>query len=102
RKKRVLPRRLKEVSMRVVVVGVLGGALLACSVGGRHDKRTRDGDATAGRVPGRVVVDFRDGTSAAVLAEHGAAWGVSLRFNSLVGPDDGVALIDGVEDVDGL
>ena len=89
-------------SMRAVVVGVLGCTLLACSLGPKHAKHTRDGDASAGRVPGRVVVDFRDGTSAAVLAERGTSWGVSLRFNSLVGPQDGVAVIDGVEDVDSL
>ncbi|MGO9766925.1 MAG: S8 family peptidase [Myxococcaceae bacterium] len=88
--------------MRAVVVGVLGCTLLACSLGPKHAKHTRDGDASAGRVPGRVVVDFRDGTSAAVLAERGTSWGVSLRFNSLVGPQDGVAVIDGVEDVDSL
>ncbi len=88
--------------MRVVVVGLLGSALLACGTQARHDKRTRAGDVTSGRVPHRVVVDFRDGTPAAVLAERGASWGVSLRFNSLVGPEDGVALIDGVEDVEGL
>ncbi|MGO9831417.1 MAG: S8 family peptidase [Myxococcaceae bacterium] len=88
--------------MRALVVGVLGCALVACSLGPTHAKRTREGDANAGRVPGRVVVDFRDGTSAAVLAERGASWGVALRFNSLVGPEDGVALIDGVEDVEGL
>jgi serine protease len=90
------------VSLRAVAVSVLGVAVLACSGGPRHDKRTRAGDATAGRVPGRVVVDFRDGTSAAVLAERAATWGVSLRFNSLVGPEDGVALADDVRDVDAL
>lgn len=88
--------------MRAVVVGVLGSALVACSAGPRHDKRTRAGDETAGRVPGRVVVDFRDGTSAEELAERAASWGVSVRFNSVEGPRDGVALIDGVEDVDAL
>lgn len=95
-------RRFKSVSLRTVVAVVVGSALLACSGGARRDKHTRVGDTTAGRVPGRVVVDFRDGTSAAVLAERAAAWGVSLRFNSLVGPEDGVALADGVEDVDAL
>ena len=89
-------------SLRTVVVVLLGSGLLACSGGARRDKHTRVGDTTAGRVPGRVVVDFRDGTSAAVLAERAAAWGVSLRFNSLVGPEDGVALADGVQDVDAL
>jgi serine protease len=90
------------VSLRAVVVGVLGSALLACSGGPRHDKRTRAGEATVGRVPGRVVVDFRDGTSSATLAERAASWGVALRFNSLEGPEDGVALADGVEDVEKL
>lgn len=89
-------------SLRAVAVMLLGGALVACGGSARHDKRTRASDSTAGSVPGRVVVDFRDGTSAAVLAERAAAWGVSLRFNSLVGPEDGVALVDGVEDVEAL
>src|SRR5208283_6132751 len=84
---------LTSVSMRAVMVGVLGSALVACSAGPRHDKRTRAGDETAGRVPGRVVVDFRDGTSAEELAERAASWGVSVRFNSVEGPRDGVALI---------
>src|SRR5450631_316195 len=96
RKEDVSPGRLKSVSFRAVAVGVLGCALVACSGGPRHDKRTRAGDVKAGRVPGRVVVDFRDGTSAAVLAERAASWGVRLRFNSVVGPEDGVALADGV------
>jgi serine protease len=90
------------VSLRAVAVGLVSSLLLGCGAGPRHDKHTRAGDTRTGRVPGRVVVDFRDGTSAAVLAERSAAWGVSLRFNSLVGPEDGVALADGVKDVDGL
>jgi serine protease len=90
------------VSLRAAAVVLLGGAVLACSGGTRHDKRTRVGDSSAGRVPGRVVVDFRDGTTAAVVAERAAAWGVSLRFNSLVGPEDGVTLADDVEDVEAL
>ena len=94
--------RLKSVSLRAVAVGLVSSLLLGCGAGPRHDKHTRAGDTRTGRVPGRVVVDFRDGTSAAVLAERSAAWGVSLRFNSLVGPEDGVALADGVKDVDGL
>jgi serine protease len=102
RKEDVSPGRLKSVSFRAVAVGVLGCALVACSGGPRHDKRTRTGDVKAGRVPGRVVVDFRDGTSAVVLAEHAASWGIRLRFNSVVGPEDGVALADDVEDVDAL
>ena len=89
-------------SMRAVAVVFLGGALLACSASPRHDKRTRESDSKAGRIPGRVVVDFRDGTSAEVVAERAATWGVALRFNSLVGPQDGVALADGVEDVEAL
>jgi serine protease len=93
---------LKSVSFRAVAVGVSCSALLACSGGPRHDKHTRAGDTKVGRVPGRVVVDFRDGTSAAALAEHAASWGVRLRFNSLVGPEDGVALADDVADVDGF
>src|SRR5271154_4176707 len=101
-RKRGRQRRFTSVSLRTVVVVLLGSAFLACSGGARRDKHTRVGDSASGRVPGRVVVDFRDGTSAAVLAERAAAWGVSLRFNSLVGPQDGVALADGVEDVDAL
>jgi serine protease len=90
------------VSMRGIAVLLLGGALVACGGAPGHTKKTRGGEASAGKVPRRVVVDFRDGTSAAVLAERAAEWGVALRFNSLVGPEDGVALADDVEDVDAL
>jgi serine protease len=90
------------VSMRGFAVLVLGGALLGCSGGPGHAKRTRAGEASAGRVPGRIVVDFRDGTPASVLAARAAEWGVALRFNSLVGPEDGVAVADDVADADAL
>jgi serine protease len=88
--------------MRRLSVGLLGATLLACSGGPGHTKHTRSGTASAGRVPGRVVVDFRDGTPAAVLAERSAEWGIALHFNSVVGPQDGVALADGVEDVEAV
>jgi serine protease len=101
-RKRRRQRRCESVALRAVTVVLLGVAMLACSSGTRHDKHTRAGDSREGRVPGRVVVDFRDGTSAAVVAERASAWGVSLRFNSVVGPEDGVTLADDVEDVDAL
>ena len=89
-------------SMRGFAVLVLGGALLGCGGGAGHTKRTRAGEASAGRVPGRIVVDFRDGTPASVLAARAAEWGIGLRFNSLVGPEDGVAVADDVADIDAL
>jgi serine protease len=88
--------------MRGFAVLVLGGALLGCGGGPGHTKRTRAGEASAGRVPGRIVVDFRDGTPATVVAARAAEWGIGLRFNSLVGPDDGVAVADDVADIDAL
>jgi len=90
------------VSLDRLTVVLFCASLLACGGGPGHAKRTRPGDARGPRVPGRVVVDFRDGTSAEVLAQRAAEWGIALRFNSLVGPEDGVAVAEGVEDVDTL
>jgi len=90
------------VSLDRLTVVFLCASVLACSGSPGHTKRTRTGDASGPRIPGRVVVDFRDGTSAEVLAQRAAEWGIALRFNSLVGPEDGVAVADDVANVDAL
>src|SRR5262249_25995036 len=54
----------------------------------------------AAAVPHALVVDFLDGISAERVAERARLWGLPLRFNSVEGASSGIAIADGVEDVD--
>jgi serine protease len=55
-------------------------------------------DLTA-RVPGSIVVDFKDGTTKAQFDLWEKEWGVDLEFNSVEGVEDGITIAVGVDDV---
>lgn len=55
----------------------------------------------ADELPGQIVVDFKDGTTQAQIDAWEQQWGVDLHFNSVEGPQDGVAIATGVRDVEG-
>jgi len=81
----------------------LSGVLLlgvACTAAPARTKVTPPGTALASAVPHALVVDFRDGTPAEEVAERARRWGLSLRFNSVEGTRSGIAIADGVDDVD--
>jgi len=81
----------------------LSGALLlavACAPAPARTKVTPSGSARAGAVPHALVIDFKDGTPAEEVAERAGRWGLPLRFNSVVGVRSGIAIAEGVEDVD--
>ncbi len=42
--------------------------------------------------PGKIVVDFKDGTTKAQYDELEKKWGIDVEFNSVEGPDDGVTV----------
>ena len=63
-------------------------------------KVTAPGDARASAVPHALVVDFRDGIAAGEVAERARRWGLSLRLNSVEGVRSGIAIAEGVDDVD--
>jgi serine protease len=82
----------------------VGSVLLvaaACAPVPAHTKVTPAGTPSAAKVPHALVVDFRDGTPAEEVAERAQRWGVPLRFNSVEGVRSGIAIADGVEDVQG-
>jgi serine protease len=74
--------------------------LAACAPQPARTKVTVRGDARASSVPHALVVDFRDGTPAGEVAERGRRWGLPLRFNSVEGVRSGIAIAEGVDDVD--
>jgi serine protease len=59
-------------------------------------------DDPEARVPGAIVVDFKDGTTKAQFDAWEKEWGVDLEFNSIEGPEDGVTIAVGVDDVEGV
>ena len=94
-------RNPEDVSMRIG--RWLGGVLLlaaACAPAPVRTKHTRPGTAAAAAVPHALVIDFLDGISADRVAERARLWGLSLRFNSAEGSRSGIAIADGVDDVD--
>ena len=80
--------------------GVVLLLALGCAPRPAHTKMTPPGTAGASAVPHALVVDFRDGTPAEEVAERARRWGLSLHLNSLEGARSGIAIADGVEDVD--
>lgn len=81
----------------------LSGALLlaaACAPSPGRTKVTPPGTARGSAVPHALVIDFKDGTAAEEVAERARRWGIPLRFNSVEGARSGIAIADGVEDVD--
>lgn len=79
-----------------------GGLLLAlaCSPVPGRTKVTPAGSARASAVPHALVIDFRDGMPAEEIAERARRWGIPLRVNSVEGARSGIAIADGVDDVD--
>ena len=81
----------------------LSGVLLlvaACTPLPVHTKVTPPGTARAAAVPHALVVDFRDGTPAEEVADRARRWGLALHLNSVEGTRSGIAIADGVDDVD--
>jgi len=81
----------------------LSGVLLlaaACAPGPAHTKVTPPGTARVSAVPHALVVDFRDGTPAEAIADRARRWGLPLHLNSVEGLRSGIAIADGVDDVD--
>src|SRR5262245_41503672 len=74
---------------------------VACAPAPARTKLTTPGTAGASAVPHALVVDFRDGTPAEEVAERGRRWGLSLHLNSVEGVRSGIAIAEGVDDVDG-
>jgi len=74
---------------------------VACAPVPARTKVTPPGKAGASAVPHALVVDFRDGTPAEEVAERARRWGLSLRLNSVEGVRSGIAIAEGVDDVDG-
>ena len=74
---------------------------VACAPVPARTKVTPPGTAGASAVPHALVVDFRDGTPAEEVAERARRWGLSLRLNSVEGVRSGIAIAEGVDDVDG-
>ena len=73
---------------------------VACAPQPSRTKVTPPGTAGSAAVPHAVVVDFRDGTSAEAVAERAHRWGLSLHLNSVEGARSGIAIAEGVDDVD--
>lgn len=74
---------------------------VACAPAPARTKVTPPGTAGASAVPHALVVDFRDGTPAEEVAERATRWGLPLRLNSVEGVRSGIAIAEGVDDVDG-
>jgi len=58
-------------------------------------------DDGSARLPGGIVVDFKDGTSKAEFDAWETDWGVDLEFNSVEGKRSGVTVASRVADVEG-
>ena len=89
---------LAKCSVHLLVAAALAAGCCAKSkVGPSKGASSDDPDA---RVPGAIVVDFRDGTTKEEFDAWEKEWGVDLEFNSIEGPVDGVTIAVGVKDVD--
>ncbi len=58
-------------------------------------------DPSARRVPGAIVVDFKDGTTKEQFDAWEKGWGVDLELNSIESADEAMTVAVGVEDVAG-
>ena len=90
--------------MRNLCVALVAG-LMGCMGESAHPTKVlaaTAADDTGALVPDAIVVDFKDGTTAAEIAAKDKEWGIPLAFNSLEGPFDGITLARGVSDVDVL
>ncbi|MBI3182022.1 MAG: S8 family serine peptidase [Myxococcales bacterium] len=57
-------------------------------------------DDPAARIPGAIVVDFKDGTTKAQFDEWEKGWGVDLEFVSDQDTEDGITVAVGVDEVE--
>jgi serine protease len=76
--------------------------LVACSRGKVGPIKGATSDDPDARVPGAIVVDFKDGTTKAEFDAWEKDWGIDLEFNSIEGPENGVTVAVGVSDVEGV
>jgi serine protease len=84
----------------VLLAGAL--AMAACSRAKVGATKGAFSDDPSARIPGAIVVDFKDGTTKAEFDAWEKEWGIDLEFNSIEGPQNGVTIAVGVEDVDGV
>ncbi|HYR55747.1 MAG TPA: peptidase S8, partial [Myxococcaceae bacterium] len=84
----------------VLFVGAL--SIVACSRSNLGPTKGASSDDPGARVPGAIVVDFKDGTTKAEFDTWEKDWGIDLEFNSIEGPEDGVTIAVGVQDVEGV
>ncbi len=95
---------MKRLTLAKAVLALVVMTAAACA--SPSDKDTSpEGQAAredvSARMPGGIVVDFKDGTSEAEFDAWEADWGVDLEFNSVVGVHSGVTVATGVGDVEG-
>jgi len=89
----------------VRIAGVLllaGAALGGCCKAPCAPIKGATSDDPGSRVPGAIVVDFKDGTTKAEFDAWEKEWGIDLEFNSIEGPQDGVTIAVGVQDVEAV
>ncbi|HYR55429.1 MAG TPA: S8 family serine peptidase [Myxococcaceae bacterium] len=84
----------------VLFAGAL--SIAACSRTDLGATKDASSDDPGARVPGAIVVDFKDGTTKAEFDAWEKEWGIDLEFNSIEGPEDGVTIAVGVQDVEGV
>ncbi len=92
---------LKRLTLAKAVLVLAVVAACASSPGPEREAETPSA-ASAVRVPGGIVVDFKDGTTKAQFDSWESEWGVDLEFNSVEGPETGVALAMDVEEPDAV
>ncbi len=57
-------------------------------------------DPASRRVPGAIVVDFKDGTTATQFNEWEKGWGIDLELNSVESAEEALTIAVGVQDVE--
>lgn len=81
--------RISSCASKWGLVGLVALALVGC----RSAKQGASSEIVPSKVyPHEIVVDFQDGTTLAQIQSWETKWGVDLRFNSVEGPVDGVAI----------
>jgi serine protease len=92
---------MKRLTLAKAVLALVVMTAAACSSpsGKSPEGQAALEDASA-RLPGGIVVDFKDGTSEAEFDAWESDWGVDLEFNSVEGLRSGVTVATGVGDVE--
>ena len=92
---------MKRLTLAKAVLALAVMTAAACSSPSDTSPERKDvlDDASA-RLPGGIVVDFKDGTSEAEFDAWETDWGVDLEFNSVEGLRTGVTVATEVEDVE--